>query len=162
MRRDLLRPGDKFGPGTRQQVSVVSGARQPNLIAVTVTRVPLTQLAVVPVTSNGHRIYTYVEQMPQLPESGSFLEVMQVVQNKIRYPKAAPRKVLPSNKVIANFVLDTHGTAQHVKIVKGLSPIFDAAVLAAVQQLPRFELGKQGGEPVAVAYTIPVEFIAKP
>jgi TonB family protein len=113
-----------------------------------------------PVTGTGHRIYPYVEQMPQLPEDGSFLEVMQVVQNKI--PKATLRKVLPSNKVIANLVVDTDGTVQHVKIVKGLSPIFDAAVLAAVQQLPRFELGKQGGEPVAVAYTIPVEFIAKP
>jgi TonB family protein len=141
---------------------VISRARQPNLTAVTVTKVPVTQLAVVPVTSNGHRIYPYVEQMPQLLEGESFLEVMQVVQNKIRYPKAALRKVLPSNKVIANFVVDTHGTVQHVKIVKGLSPIFDAAALAAVQQLPRFELGKQGGEPVAVAYTIPVEFIAKP
>jgi TonB family protein len=162
MRRDSLRTGGKFEPHTRQQVSVASTASQPNLITVTVTRVPITPPAVVPVTSTGHKIYTYVAQMPQLPEGGGLLEIVQVVQNKISYLKAAPGEVVPSGKVLASFVVDADGTVQRVKIVKGLSPSFDTAVLAAVQQLPRFEPGKQDGQPVAVAYTIPVEFRAKP
>jgi TonB family protein len=61
-----------------------------------------------------------------------------------------------------SFVVDTDGTVQNVTIVRGLSPAFDAAVIAAVQQLPRFEPGKQSGQLVAVTYTIPVEYRAKP
>jgi TonB family protein len=162
MRRDSLRTRGNFEPGTKQQVSVASTASQPNLITVTVTRVPVTPPAVLPVTSTGHKIYIYVEQMPQLPGGGSLLELVQLVQNKISYPKAAPGAVVPSGKVMVSFVVDTDGTVQNVKIVKGLSPRCDAAVLAAVQQLPRFEPGQQQGEPVAVALTIPVEFRAKP
>jgi TonB family protein len=78
-------------------------------------------------TRSGHKVYTYVEQMPQLPG-----------------------------------VVDADGTVQQAKIAKGLSPAFDAAVVAAVKQLPRFEPGKQAGQAVAVVFTLPVDFKAKP
>lgn len=162
MRQDSFRTGGLFEPGTRQQVSGGYTSAQPNLFIVTVSRVPITSPGAQPLTSTGHTIYTYVEQMPQLRDGGSLLEVAQVVQSNIRYPKAALGEALPSGKVFANFVVDTDGTVQQVTIVQGLSPAFDAAVVAAVQQLPRFEPGKQNGRPVAVAYTIPVEFKAKP
>jgi TonB family protein len=162
MRLDSMRTGGKFEPGTKQAVSVRSVAEQPGVITVTVTRVPITPPAPQPVTGTGHKVYAFVEQMPQLAGGGGQVAIMKAVQSKISYPKAAPGEVLPNGRVFATFVVDTDGTVQDVKIAKGLSPAFDAAVLEAVKQLPRFEPGKQNGQPVAVAYTLPVEFKAKP
>ena len=160
-RQDLLRTGGKFEPGTTQQVTVVSRSGEPNQ-TVTVTRVPKTPHEVQPVTSKGHKIFTYVEQEPQLGNGGGRPALVQAVQSKIIYPKAGPGEAVPTGPAFVFFVVDTDGTVQDAKIVKGLSPAFDAAVVAAVQQLPRFKPGKRSGHPVAVAYTIPVEFKAKP
>jgi TonB family protein len=82
----------------------------------------------------------------------------QAVRSKISYPKAAPGETLPEGRIFASFVVDTDGTVQDVKTVKGLSPAFDEAVLGAIRQLPRFEPGKQNGKAVAVSFTIPIEF----
>ncbi|MGY3088685.1 TonB family protein [Hymenobacter sp. UYAg731] len=161
MRQDSLRTGGKFEPGTKQRVSVDSRSDQPNQ-TITVTRVPITPPGVPPVTRSGHKIYTYVEQMPQLGGGGGIPALVQAVQSKISYPKALPGEVLPSGRAFVSFVVDTDGTVQDAKIVKGLNSAFDAAVVAAVKQLPQFEPGKQAGQPVAVVYTIPVEFKAKP
>jgi len=161
MHEDSMRTGGKFEPGTMQQFNVTN-MDKPGEAVVTITRVPIPPNPPQQVTSSGHKVYTFVEQMPQLSGGGGMQALMQAVQSKISYPKAAPGEVLPSGRVFASFVVDTDGTVQDAKIVKGLSPAFDAAVLAAVQQLPRFEPGKQNGQPVAVAYTLPVEFKAKP
>jgi TonB family protein len=175
MHLDSMRTNGKFEPGTIQTVGVKvtpfdSKLGQARQITVTVTRVPKSPIAVAdsvklelsPVTSSGHKIYTYVEQMPQLPGGGGMQALLQAVQSKIKYPKAAPGETLPDGRVFASFVVDTDGTVQDVKIVKGLSPAFDDAILAAVRQLPRFEPGKQDGQPVAVSFTMPVEFRSEP
>ena len=158
---DSMRTGGKFEPGTMQEFSVTD-MDKPGEAVVTITRVPIPPTPPQPVTSSGHKVYAFVEQMPQLAGGGGQVAIMKAVQGKISYPKAAPGEVLPNGRVFASFVVDTDGTVQDAKIAKGLSPAFDAAVLAAVRQLPRFEPGKQNGQPVAVAYTLPVEFKAKP
>jgi TonB family protein len=161
MRQDSLRTGGKFEPGTKQMVSGAVRMDQPNQ-TITVTRVPITPPKAQPMTRSGHKIYTYVEQMPQLGEGGGMPALVQAVQSKISYPRAIPGETPPSGRAFVSFVVDADGTVQDTKIVKGLSPAFDAAVVAAVQQLPRFAPGKQAGQPVAVAYTLPVEFKARP
>ena len=171
---DSLRTNGKFEPGTEQLVTIdivpfnpkTDAARQ---ITVTVTRGPIVpkeegeyvKFVPHPVTSSGHKIYAYVEQMPQLPGGGGMPALQQAVQSKISYPKAAPGETLPEGRVFASFVVDTDGTVQDTKIMKGLSPAFDNTVLAAIKQLPRFEPGKQNGKAVAVSFTVPVAFQAE-
>jgi hypothetical protein len=46
--------------------------------------------------------------------------------------------------------------------VKGIAPAYDAAVLAAIEKLPRFVPGKQSGRAVMVSFTVPVLFKEKP
>jgi TonB family protein len=176
---DSVRTNGKFEPGTQRMPYVERKPFNPKpgqvqYIVVTVKREPVAQLArPVPIadtvklepqrlTSTGHKIYTFAEEMPQLPGGGGTQALVQAVQSKISYPKAASGELLPGGRVFATFVVDTDGTVQDAKIVKSLSPTFDAAVLAAVRQLPRFEPGKHGGQPAAVAYTIPVEFKIEP
>ena len=146
-----------FEPGTKQPVSAARPLDQPNQ-PVTVNRVP----TIPPVTRSGHKIYTYVEQMPQLPGGGGLPALVQAVQSKISYPKAVAGEAVPRGRAFITFVVDADGTVQNATIVKGMSTAFDAAVVAAVKELPRFEPGKQAGQPVAVVYTLPVEFKTKP
>jgi TonB family protein len=168
---DSMRTNGKFEPGTGQILHaeitpVKPKPGQARQITITVTRESVSPRVIAdtvkleprPVTSSGHKIYTYVEQMPQLPGGGGMQALSQAVRSKISYPKAAPGETLPEGRVFASFVVDTDGTVQDTEIVKGLSPAFDEAVLAAIRQLPRFEPGKQNGKAVAVSFTIPIEF----
>jgi len=47
-------------------------------------------------------------------------------------------------------------------MVKGLTPAYDAATLAAISKLPRFVPGKQSGQAVAVSFTVPIIFKEQP
>jgi TonB family protein len=162
MHQDSMRTGGKIEPGTTQQVNITNMNGKPGGAVVTVTRIPVRPAPPQVTTSSGNKVFTYVEQMPELPGGGGQPAIVQAIMSKIVYPKAKPGEKLPNGRVFANFTIDADGTVQGVKIVKGLSPAFDAAVLTAVQQLPHFEPGRQDGKPVAVAFTVPVEFRDKP
>ena len=103
------------------------------------------------------KVYTYVEQMPSLPGGGGSAAIVTAIQSHLAYPKvaAASRK---EGRVFVNFMVTSQGAVEAVKIFKGLGPEYDAAVVAAVRQLPTFLPGRQGGKPVNVSYTVPVQF----
>ena len=60
--------------------------------------------------------------------------------------------------VLVSFVVTNEGAVQEAKIIKGLAKEYDEAVIAAVQKLPTFLPGRQGGKPVSVSYTVPIQF----
>lgn len=144
----------------RSSVAVAQPASPlPSANTPTGTRVP----GVLPlITRSGHKVYTYVEQMPQLPGGGGMPVLVQAVQSRIKYPTAVAGEAVPRGRAFVTFVVEADGTVQQAQIAKGLSPAFDAAVVAAVQALPRFEPGKQAGQPVAVVFTLPVDCKAQP
>ena len=100
------------------------------------------------------KLYTYVEQMPQLPTGGGMSAIVQHIQDNLQYP-AGPHQ---EGRVFASFTVRADGSVGDTKIIKSLAPAFDAAVLAAIEQLPRFVPGKQDGQAVAVSFTVPVTF----
>jgi TonB family protein len=152
-REDSMRTGGKYEPGTTQQVNITYGDK-PGGAVVTVTRVPIPPASPQPTMSNGDKVFTYVEQMPQLPGESGVAPIMQAIQHKLIYPAGEKNE----GRVFVKFTVAADGTVHDTQIVKGLTPVLDAAVLAAVQQLPKFEPGKQSGEPVAVSFTVPVQF----
>lgn len=104
------------------------------------------------------RVYTYVEQMPALPTGGGMSAIVQQIQDKIMYPAGAHQE----GRVFVSFTVAADGNVADTKIVKGLSSAYDAAVVAAIRQLPRFVPGQQSGQAVAVSFTVPVIFKDKP
>ena len=98
------------------------------------------------------RVYTYVDQMPQLPGKSGIAPIVQQIQDNFRYP-AGPRQ---NGRIFASFTVRADGSVGDTRIVKGLAPAFDAAVLAAIEQLPRFVPGRQDGKAVAVSFTVPI------
>jgi TonB family protein len=178
MHLDSVQANGKFEPGTERIPYVERKPFNPKpgqaqYVVVTLKSQPVARLAppvpvadtakleLQPTTSSGHKVYTFVEQMPKLPGGGGQRAIVEAIQSKIVYPKAAPGETLPDGRVFANFIVDTDGTVQDAKIVKGLSAVFDNTVLDAIKQLPRFEPGKQSGQAAAVSFTVPVEFRAE-
>ncbi|MGI4833345.1 MAG: energy transducer TonB [Janthinobacterium lividum] len=106
----------------------------------------------------GPKIYTYVEQMPQLPSGGGQRAIVERIQANLVYPAG----VQLNGRVFASFMVGADGRVGEPVIVKGLSTACDQAVLAAIKQLPQFTPGKQSGKAVAVSFTVPVQFEAEP
>ena len=109
-------------------------------------------------------VFTYVEDMPQLPGGGFNKAIVEFIQQHLVYPRVtADRR--KEGRVFVSFTVDKTGVVKDIKVVKGLSEEYDAAVIAAVRQLPQFAPGMQRfppktGEkqPVDVSFTVPVTF----
>jgi protein TonB len=60
-----------------------------------------------------------------------------------------------------SFCVTPVGGVDQVSVLKGVDPELDAEVVKVVKTLPKFKPGKQGGKPVPVWYTIPINFQLK-
>lgn len=98
------------------------------------------------------KVYTYAEQMPQLPGyGGSGAAVAAAIRDRL---VAAGAAGCGESRVLVAFVVTAAGAATDARIVKGVGTSCDEATLAAVRQLPLFKPGKQNGRPVAVEYSV--------
>ncbi|ALW84462.1 hypothetical protein AUC43_04815 [Hymenobacter sedentarius] len=119
---------------------------------------PPAEVPGVPSAQSPEKVYTYVEQMPQMPGGGNNKAIVDYIQSKLVYPNVAPadRK---EGMVFVSFTVSKAGQVKDARIIKGLSAEYDAAVIKAVQQLPRFIPGKQDGKAVDVSFTHPIQFV---
>ena len=141
--------GDQPVPTTRQSSAVATEElAPPPPPPPTLTTVPE------PVIAEAGRVYAYVEQMPQLPGTSGMVAIVQQIQDNFVYP-AGPHQ---EGRIFASFTVRADGSVGDTKIIKGLAPAFDAAVLAAINRLPRFVPGQQDGQAVAVSFTVPIMF----
>ncbi|QKG51303.1 TonB family protein [Hymenobacter sp. BRD67] len=113
--------------------------------------------AVLDEARRGH-VYRFVEQMPQLPTERGMEPIVKQIQKNLGHPIGTRQEGM----VFASFVVNADGSVGDTKIVKGLAPAYNEAVVAAIRQLPRFVPGKQGGQAVAVSFTVPVMFKNQP
>ena len=117
---------------------------------------PPIQLSVAPPASPSG-VYSYVEQMPELTSGGGMAAIVAYIQQHLVYP-SVPAGSQRTGRVFASFIVTDQGEVQAVKVIKALGPTYDAAVVTAIRQLPRFVPGKQKGRAVNVSYTVPILF----
>ena len=110
-----------------------------------------------PAPASAEKVYTYVEQMPELPGGGGNAAIVTLIQQRVAYPPRAMR-AHAEGRVFVSFTVATTGLVGDVAVVKGIRSDCDSAVVQAVKQLPRFEPGRQVGRPVPVRFTVPVTF----
>ena len=103
------------------------------------------------------KVWTYVEQMPQLPGGGNNTAILAFIQHHVTYPPRAER-ARAEGQVFINFTVAATGKVENVAVVKGFRPDCDSAAVQGVLQLPQFEPGRQTGIPVPVRFTVPVTF----
>ncbi|MDO7874999.1 energy transducer TonB [Hymenobacter sp. ASUV-10] len=104
-----------------------------------------------------NKVYTYVEQMPQLPGGGGNAAIVAAIQKATRYPPLALRNQV-EGRIFVSFTVNSEGDVSDVKVVKGLGSGLDEETIRAVKTLPKFIPGKQNGRAVSVSFTVPITF----
>ena len=107
------------------------------------------------------KVYTEAEQMPQLPKANrkktDRQNVIEAIQRACRYPAEAMRNNVQGT-VLVGFTVNPEGEVRDVRVEHGLTADLDEATVTAVKTLPLFRPGQQGGQPVAVRYTVPIRW----
>lgn len=101
-------------------------------------------------------VFFIVEEMPDFP--GGQLALRKFIASAIKYPVIAQENGI-QGKVFVNFVVAKDGTVTGAKIARGVDPSLDKEALRVVNSLPKWKPGKQGGKPVRVSYTVPINFV---
>ncbi|WP_167856811.1 energy transducer TonB [Hymenobacter aquaticus] len=102
-------------------------------------------------------VYHVAEEMPSFP--GGEAAFTKFLRAKIQYPAAALSHGA-SGKVHVSFVVDEQGHILDAKVVKGLGYGLDEEALRLVRIMPWWNPGRVQGQPVKVAYTLPIVFRA--
>lgn len=101
------------------------------------------------------RVFSQVETQPQyqggLQAFGAFLG-----QN-IHYP-AEDAKNKIQGRVYCTFVIEKDGTVSNVKAIRSPTEAMAAEAVRVLSIMPPWKPGLNGGKPVRVAYTVPVNF----
>ncbi|MFD2514872.1 TonB family protein [Pontibacter locisalis] len=111
------------------------------------------------VCAQSSKPYTYVEQMPQF--KGGEEEMIKFLAQNIRYPKDAQAEGI-EGLVVISFVVDSDGSLDNLKVLKGLTKSLDAEALRVIKLMEgKWQPGKQNGKDVAVQYTMPIRYSLK-
>jgi TonB family C-terminal domain len=105
-----------------------------------------------------NQAFVIVEQMPQFP--GGTQKMMQYLSENVRYPVIAVRKGV-QGIVILNFIISEKGGISDIQVVRGIGSGCDEESVRVVENMPAWEPGKQGGQPVPVKFTLPIRFALK-
>ena len=104
-----------------------------------------------------NKVYTYVEQMPELPSGGGQPAIVAAILKATRYPAMALRNQV-EGRIFASFTVNQQGDVVDVKVVKGLGSGLDEEAIRAIKTLPKFRPGKQNGRAVSVSFTVPITY----
>lgn len=102
------------------------------------------------------QILNFAEEMPDFP--GGYATMMKFLQDNLKYPPIAAENGI-SGKVYVGFVVERDGSITDVKVTRGVEASLDNEAVRVVKSMPKWKAGKQGGKPVRVSYSIPVNFI---
>lgn len=110
-----------------------------------------------PVKQVDEQIYntSNVQQQPQFP--GGDAAMYQYLSSHIQYPAAAAEEGA-SGRVTVQFMVDRDGSIKNVKVVRGKHPALDKEAVRVVQGMPKWNPGRNNGQPVKVTYVLPVQF----
>jgi len=103
-------------------------------------------------------ITTFAEKMPQFP--GGVKKMYEYLGNTIRYPEI-DRQIGNQGKVYLSFVIEKNGSITDLNVIRGLSKGCDREAIKAIENMPKWTPGEQGGKKVRVRYTLPVYFKLK-
>jgi hypothetical protein len=98
-----------------------------------------------------------VEKLPALASGGGLVALVEAVEKQLVGTPAMKDKVLLETRVYATLTISADGKVQQASIVEGQNAIVNAAVVAAIQHLPRLAPGQVAGTAVPVKLTIPVQ-----
>lgn len=96
-----------------------------------------------------------VEQKPEFV--GGEAAMYKWLSDHINYPAAAAEEGV-SGRVVVEFEVSKTGSIEKVRIIRGRHPALDKEALRVVKSMPKWNPGRNNGQPVKVTYTLPVTF----
>ena len=100
--------------------------------------------------------FQLVETKPGF-NGGDANEFSKWVNSQLKYPDQAKKDEI-QGRVTLQFTVGPDGVVRNARVVKGVHELLDNEALRVVSASPKWEPGKQKGEPVAVTYIFPVIF----
>lgn len=101
-------------------------------------------------------VFYIVEEMPEFP--GGELALRKFLANAIKYPVIAQENGI-QGKVYVSFVVGRDGQVSDARVLRSIDPSLDKEALRVVNSLPKWRPGKQRGQPVRVAFSVPITFV---
>lgn len=99
--------------------------------------------------------FTSVDFIPEFP--GDMKGWGEYLQTALKYPEEAKKNKI-SGRVILSFIVLKNGSITDVKVLRGIGGGADEESLRVVKESPKWKPGTSKGEPVNVAYTMPIFF----
>ncbi len=110
-----------------------------------------------PVETNA-TIFEWVEEMPCF--KGGNEAMFSYLSQNITYPEIAKRSQV-EGRVIISFIVSIDGNITEAKVIKSIGAGCDEEALRVVKNMPKWNPGKQNGNPVNVRVSIPIMFTLK-
>lgn len=105
--------------------------------------------------SNGIEVpYYKYEITPSFPGGSS--EFRRYISSGIEHPKK--KKFIKEGKIIVQFRINRDGRISDVKILQGLSEIYDHMVIDLISNMPEWTPAFVDGEPISFIYKLPLNF----
>lgn len=100
-----------------------------------------------------------VDVLPQFP--GGMKGWGEYLQSALKYPDEAKKNKI-TGRVILSFIVLKNGSITDIKVLRGIGGGADEEAIRVVKESPKWEPGIIKGEPVNVAYTMPIFFQLAP
>jgi protein TonB len=100
-------------------------------------------------------IFIVVESMPEFP--GGMEMMMKYLRENLKYPHLAKETNI-QGRVFISFVVEVDGCISDVTVLRGIGGGCDEEAVRVVQNMPKWNPGKQRGIPVRVRFNLPVKF----
>ncbi len=100
-------------------------------------------------------VHVRPEIMPEFP--GGEQAMYAFLYSQIKYPALA-RELNIQGRVFVGFIIERDGSVSNVHIMRGIGGGCDEEAMRAVSNMPRWNPGRMGTQPVRVTYSLPVVF----
>ena len=101
------------------------------------------------------QIFMVVESMPEFP--GGEAALNKYLYENIKYPQMAKESGI-HGRVFVTFVVERNGEVTDVRVLRGIGGGCDEEAIRVVQNMPKWDPGKQRGKPVRVQFNLPIKF----
>jgi|ERR1035437_3855258 protein TonB len=108
-----------------------------------------------PFTPDPPKILTWVPEMPSFP--GGEAELTKFLGKQLIYPKF-PLDNGIQGTVFVTFVVNQDGSLSDIKLLNNVDKFLNEEAVRVVKKMPKWNPGKQNGNPVRVQLNLPVKF----
>jgi len=102
-------------------------------------------------------VFYVVEDMPQFPGGKPALKTY--IYTNLKYPAEAKKQDI-DGEVIIQFMINTEGKPEYVKVIRSPYEGFDELAMKVIREMPDWKPGMQRGKAVGVSIAVPINFNA--